>query len=382
MINNDVYKYQYPNNLESKPLFVFWQYRDIVILIFAGLISLFIWLKLGSIIPLLASVIYGIFTIQLSGDTPTIMQYIVFVINYVFGAKIWRYTPGEFDSNVLEVTELNESHVHKKVNFVFSIGNSKTKTKDKPKKKQQVIVKKASVPTDMSKARQDTKLKEKITTSKPKKHANKSNAVRDISHNTILLKKAITAVCCALLIAVCVIAYKVIAPKLDEKFGNHNENITINYSSDTDIPWYSGTVDPLSFVDKTDDEVTATPSEIDSTRLGSVTVTYTVKDKNGNKKDFTREYNVVDKDSPIITFKSKDLTIHQGDAFDPKSNIDSVVDKVDGALSYSSDATFESYTITSDVDPNTAGDYKVTVSAIDSNGNEITDFYSVSVVAQ
>ncbi len=169
-------------------------------------------------------------------------------------------------------------------------------------------------------------------------------------------------------------------PIITEKYGNHNENITINYLNDTDIPWYSGTVDPLTYVSNTDGTVTCDPSEIDSTKLGSVTVTYTVTDSDGNTKDFTREYNVVDTDSPIITLKSKDVTIQKGASFDPTSNIESVVDKVDGGLTLANEATFKSYTITSNVDTDTIGDYTVSISAIDSNGNETTDSYSVSVV--
>lgn len=353
--NNEEYTYQYPNNLEEKAVVMWWTYNAFIVIIFGGLIGVFAFFTFGSIVPGIACAIYALFTAKLTSDMPTIMDYIVMVINYVFSPRVWQYVPGE-STDELIVSETNTQRVYQK--------ERKKKTKSKSKKKKELTIEEQR----KEKVRQMSKQRKK-------KMAEKEDGEKRESALKLYAPLIIVGIA-----GVLALGWFFGRPIITEKYGNHNENITINYLNDTDIPWYSGTVDPLTYVSNTDGTVTCDPSEIDSTKLGSVTVTYTVTDSDGNTKDFTREYNVVDTDSPIITLKSKDVTIQKGTSFDPTSNIESVVDKVDGGLTLANEATFKSYTITSNVDTDTVGDYTVSISAIDSNGNETTDSYSVSVV--
>ena len=360
MSKDEEYVYQYPSNLEQEAQALFWNHKSLIVIIFGVLFAVFILINFGSLVPGIAVALYALFTAKLPDeDMYRISDYFTIVINFVFSPKIWQYFPGEFKDELLVIEDGAEriSHTRK---------NAKKKEKHVNKPKKRVVS------------------KEQIKRDKIKELERKRKHEMSTDENGNKIKKSPLAMFAPLIIVlvvgiICIFAF-VVRPKITAQYANNNANITINYSDSTDIAWFSGTIDPLNYVVDTDGStVTANPSEIDSTKLGSVTVTYTVTDSEGNTKDFTREYNVVDLDLPIITLKSNEITIQKGSSFDAKSNIDSVVDKVDGALSYADQTTFKAYTITSNVDTDTIGDYKVEISAIDSNGNESTASYSVSV---
>jgi hypothetical protein len=107
--------------------------------------------------------------------------------------------------------------------------------------------------------------------------------------------------------------------------------------------------------------VTST-STVDTSVVGSYTVTYTATDSSGNEATaVVRTVNVVDTTAPVITITGDDtVTIELGDTY---------TDEGAAATDLSGDITVTS---TSTVDTSVVGSYNVTYTATDSSGNEAT----------
>ena len=152
--------------------------------------------------------------------------------------------------------------------------------------------------------------------------------------------------------------------------------------------------DPLSIVDTHYGDIQCNPSTIDTSKVGTQKLVYTVSmdDSYGQKvtRDFSLNITVHDTQSPQITLKESKVTITEGDAFAAADNIESVKDVVDGDLQFvetepekeEKNAPYYSkgqYTISSDVDTETPGNYNVRLKACDINGNATDLAYSVTV---
>ncbi len=152
--------------------------------------------------------------------------------------------------------------------------------------------------------------------------------------------------------------------------------------------------DPVDIIDTYYGEVTCSPEKIDTSKVGTVQLTYTatMQDSYGENvtRDFTLDVTVHDTQSPTIELNESSITITEGDTFDVTSNIKSVTDVIDGDLEYvetepeksnSSAPFYESgwYTYTSDVDTETPGKYTVRIKATDINGNSTDLAYQVTV---
>lgn len=370
----DEYLYRYPANLEEKPMFLFWTAKAMVIIIFAGLISLYFLFSLGTPVPIAVTLVYAFLNMQLIGDERTIADYIKSVFSYAYNPMEWIYTP----DNTTDVIVTDKARVNKVRKKKPAHERAQKTVVNTEAKKHQKVAEKERIREEKQKAKiaskeRKRKLKEIETLDKP--------ATQKKSILEIFTGNAMSIL--FLIIILALVAYILLRGRIVTPSTEATNNLQLSYAKSTDISWYSGTVDPLDYIDYKSSTsgitVTANPSEIDSTKLGSVTVTYTIKDKEGHKKKVNREYNVVDNELPIITLKSDEVDINQGDVFDPESNIDSVVDRIDGALKKADESTFGCYTITSDVDTSTPGDYTVQISAIDSNGNETSVSYSVVV---
>ena len=152
-------------------------------------------------------------------------------------------------------------------------------------------------------------------------------------------------------------------------------------------------VDPLSLIECTDEEVEVTTEDaIDLTEVGVQEITYRTSLGTASKDD-TFTFTVRDTKSPEITLGEEKIEIDQGTSFDPASNITSVEDPVDGALSASSEnlgATEDDpgyqkyydagwYAVEGEYDVNTPGTYELKVVACDVNGNRTTKTFSLVV---
>ncbi len=104
-------------------------------------------------------------------------------------------------------------------------------------------------------------------------------------------------------------------------------------------------------------------SDVDTTRLGSYTVSYTATDLSGNSSSTTRTVNIVapstDVTAPIITLNgASTINIDLGTTFDDPGATAS--DDTDGNVDVS---------VSGSVDENTEGTYTITYSAVDNAGN-------------
>ncbi|MDE6476225.1 MAG: hypothetical protein K2L08_05165 [Erysipelotrichaceae bacterium] len=149
---------------------------------------------------------------------------------------------------------------------------------------------------------------------------------------------------------------------LDSIYIKFIENPTIEYGAET--------VDYQSFIEDSIGEVTVPTETIDSKEVGSKELIYKVS-KDGYEKEERLSVEVKDTKAPEITLKEEIVTIEVGTEFDPKSNIESVVDPVDGVI--------EEYEVAHSIDVNVAGEYTVTIKATDKNGNVTEKTYTIVV---
>lgn len=122
---------------------------------------------------------------------------------------------------------------------------------------------------------------------------------------------------------------------------------------------------------------------LETNTVGDTEIVYkvTTSDNFGQElsKSYTKTISIVDTQVPSISFKKDTVEITVGDSFDASANISSVVDPIDGKLAKSSDLKDGTYTVESNVNKDRIGDYTVTVTAKDVNGNVASKNYKVSV---
>jgi lipoprotein-anchoring transpeptidase ErfK/SrfK len=127
----------------------------------------------------------------------------------------------------------------------------------------------------------------------------------------------------------------------------------------------------------------AAEGTVDTKKIGEQTITYQLQDTDAYGKEVDKEFSytvkVQDTQVPVIALNEDSLTLTQGDAFDPLSNIASVKDPVDGDIPKADELKENTYTVSSDVDTDTAGEYTVSVKAKDQNGLEADGSYAVTV---
>lgn len=167
-----------------------------------------------------------------------------------------------------------------------------------------------------------------------------------------------------------------------------------NVIDPTIFEYGTGGQDAMTLVDTHYGDVTCNPEKIDLTKVGTQKILYTVTMKDSYQQVVSREFSlnvtVHDTQSPVITLTNSKVTITEGDTFDAKENITSVVDPVDGELQCvesepdkdnKSAPYYENgwYMIDSDVDVETPGSYSVRIKACDKNGNASDVAYSVTV---
>lgn len=149
----------------------------------------------------------------------------------------------------------------------------------------------------------------------------------------------------------------------------------------------SDPVDTLTLV-KATGEVKADVDKIDVRKVGSTKVVYTVEvlDSYGAaaSKTFEHEFEVIDKEAPIIELSEDEVSFYAGDGFNESDYISSVKDPVDGDLSaVGSDEEKPTdkgwYSIVSDVAADTPGNYTVKIHAEDKNGNKADKEFAVTV---
>ena len=120
-------------------------------------------------------------------------------------------------------------------------------------------------------------------------------------------------------------------------------------------------------------EATAYPTNIDTSRVGEIEVTYTVTNKkSGEKKKLTAKFEVVNSQAPAFKTTASSKEIKLGDEFDPKTLVknDGGCKQVDEEPNKNEDGTYDEawYTVTSNVNVDKAGTYSVKFHAVGTNG--------------
>ena len=149
---------------------------------------------------------------------------------------------------------------------------------------------------------------------------------------------------------------------------------TIEYGETIDDPKQLA----MSYVKDSNGDVTVENSDaIDSGKTGTIDLKYTVSTKDSygvevsQSKDLT--VTVQDTQAPEIVLESDSVSIQEGSEFDPLENVVRVKDSVDGDLDR------DSLTVDNPVDTAVPGEYTVSISVADANGNTADVSYAVTV---
>ena len=164
----------------------------------------------------------------------------------------------------------------------------------------------------------------------------------------------------------------------------HEENMARRYQetydtldlqlADTDTVEYGDTFDQDALVLDHHGELTS-EGTVDPAKVGEYTITYTLSAKDPEysqtvEKQVEKKINVVDTQMPEITISEEFLETKEGMEFSADDNVEGASDPVDGDLEY---------TLETDLDTEEPGEYTVTVSAEDKNGNTSEKEFYVTV---
>lgn len=109
--------------------------------------------------------------------------------------------------------------------------------------------------------------------------------------------------------------------------------------------------------------------DIDTKQVGKKEYCFVVY-KDHIKKEYKKEFEIIDTNHPIISLKENQLILQIDDDFDMKDYIDSAYDQVDGGLDYKQTLEKNSYTYLNNVDIKKSGSYHNKIIAMDRNGNQ------------
>ena len=121
--------------------------------------------------------------------------------------------------------------------------------------------------------------------------------------------------------------------------------------------------------------------QLDTRTIGPQKLLFLMK-QDDVEKQFEYTVEVKDSEPPVILIEDDIVELRVGDAFDPKENIKSVSDPIDGGLTLQDEGEEPEkghYTIISETDTAKAGTYTVRIQACDINGNRAQQEYTVKV---
>lgn len=153
-------------------------------------------------------------------------------------------------------------------------------------------------------------------------------------------------------------------------------------SNDTAIVEYgSANYELKDLVREVDGKIVSVKKDVNTNVVGKQEMVLEVKKEN-MVKEVPLTVSVVDTVAPEISIKEEKITITQGDEYDINENVESVNDKVDGALEYLTntyDGSTNYYNYSFDGDLEEVGEHQVTVKAKDKYGNETTKTFTIEV---
>ena len=148
------------------------------------------------------------------------------------------------------------------------------------------------------------------------------------------------------------------------------------------IPYGSANYNLSDLLEKVDGEIVSVKNEIDTKVVGEQEVLVEVK-KDNIKKEVPIVLNVIDTVAPVINIKEEKVYITEGEEYDVNANVESVIDEVDGAISYTGELSDEStYNYKFSYNPDeiyNIGEHEVVIIAKDKTGNASTRSYSLVI---
>ena len=168
---------------------------------------------------------------------------------------------------------------------------------------------------------------------------------------------------------------------------NHRQEVfnklDVTFSEVKAIEYGTADYDPIELVENVPyGKIVNYTTHVDTNSIGTQKLMFVVEDENVTKV-INVEVEVVDTEKPEIATEEETISIEEGNEYNIKDNIKSVTDKVDGELEFVETETEDKksyYTVSTDLDTNTAGNYQVSIKAVDNSGNISEKTYNVNVV--
>ncbi|MBQ1305127.1 MAG: hypothetical protein IIY44_01860 [Erysipelotrichales bacterium] len=179
--------------------------------------------------------------------------------------------------------------------------------------------------------------------------------------------------------------FRELEQKMEKSLEEAEASLAISFTNEPTVFEYgSEQIPAMRFVSDHTGEVSFEGSDvIDTSKVGLTQIVYRVSAVDSYdqtaQKEVVRNYFVQDTASPVIELKEDLVRIGAWDEFDPAANVLTVEDPADGKMDYAENAEKGKYTVVTDLDTHTAGDYLVTVLAQDKNGNTCEASYGVQV---
>ena len=169
----------------------------------------------------------------------------------------------------------------------------------------------------------------------------------------------------------------------EESYQEPWDSLSMTYMVAPKLEYGEATWDPASLIWDHTGELTVMCDEVNQMEPGVHILKYRLTDHDSFGEEvnryFYRTVEVKDTVAPEIKLKKKEVSVIIGNGYNLKDNIESVTDPVDGDLEYSKELSEGHYIVTGSVNVNSIGTYNVKVTAMDSNGNQTTRDYKVSV---
>lgn len=166
------------------------------------------------------------------------------------------------------------------------------------------------------------------------------------------------------------------------------DNLNISFSRVKEIEYGTANYNPLSLVeDVTEGEIKNYTETVDTSSVGTKQIIFEVA-KDDIVKEIAVTVEVKDTQAPEITLKKDIINIYQGYNYNVLNNIESVIDSVDGEISYNDKTTegyeegMSYYVIESDLDYKKIGTYELKVRAVDKNENVSEKTFKINVIAK
>lgn len=150
------------------------------------------------------------------------------------------------------------------------------------------------------------------------------------------------------------------------------------------VEYGSANYDINKLIKKVEGEIVSVKQDIDTKKIGEQEVVVEVKKENVTK-EVVFTVNVVDTAAPVVKIKEEKVTLTEGDDYDLTTNIESVMDEVDGDIAYSNEVTEDSnfyYNFSYGEDIDDVGSHEVIVNAKDKHGNVTQTKFTIEVKAR